>query len=361
MRNKVIFALVVLGIVAGVASAVLYARPRKRVPPAFQPAPNPYPAGIYANGIVESYQSNGENINLYPEVSGTVTEVLVYEGEAVSRGAPLFLVDDSIQRAVAAQQHAQARAAHAVLEELRAEPRKETLEVARAQVVQARATWKSWLDQLDKQRRSFAIDPKSVSRDTLDNAINSANVAKANLDVVTRQFELTRAGAWIYDIRNQERQYRALTKAWVASSALLGKYTVRAPADGVVLSVHTAVGSYVSPAGSYDTYTQGYGPAMVMGAGKQYLDVRVYIDEILIPRLPSPERMVAKMFIRGTNVSIPLRFVRVQPYVSPKIQLSNERTERVDVRVLPLIFRFEPPRGTGIFPGQLVDVYVGAR
>ena len=75
------------------------------------------------------------------------------------------------------------------------------------------------------------------------------------------------------------------------------------------------------------------------------LAVRCYIDEILIPRLPPPDKLQAQMFIRGTNTKIPLEFVRVQPYVSPKIELSNERQERVDLRVLPVIFRFTPPAG----------------
>jgi HlyD family secretion protein len=96
-----------------------------------------------------------------------------------------------------------------------------------------------------------------------------------------------------------------------------------------------------------------------MGNGGAILGVRCYIDEILIPRLPPAARMQAKMFVRGTNVSVPLEFVRVQPYVSPKIQLSNERTERVDLRVLPVIFRFTPPKGVELYPGELVDVYVG--
>ena len=32
---------------------------------------------------------------------------------------------------------------------------------------------------------------------------------------------LTKAGAWIYDINNQEKQYLALERAYSASSALL--------------------------------------------------------------------------------------------------------------------------------------------
>jgi HlyD family secretion protein len=49
----------------------------------------------------------------------------------------------------------------------------------------------------------------------------------------------------------------------------------------------------------------------------------------------------------------------MQPYVSPKIELSNQRQEKVDVRVLPIIFRSTPPPGVELYPGELVDVYIG--
>ncbi len=359
MRNKVLFVLAILGVVAGLVSAYLYSVQKKPLAPVFSPAPNPYAKGIYANGIIESYLTNGQNINLYPEVAGTITRILVSEGATVRQGTPLLTLDDSVQRATAEQQQSQAQAALAMLEELRAQPRKETLEVAKAQVEMARASLKSAQDQLDKQQRSYALDPKSVSKDALDNAINAVKVAQANLGVVGRQYELTEAGAWIYDIRNQEKQYHALVNAFAASSALLAKYTIRAPQDGVILSIKAAVGSYVSPQGTYDTYTQGFSPILVMGSSERYLAVRCYIDEILIHRLPRGPAMHAQMFIRGTTIRIPLEYVRVQPYVSPKIALSNERTERVDLRVLPVIFRFEKPKGVDLYPGQLVDVYVG--
>ncbi|HVV48235.1 MAG TPA: biotin/lipoyl-binding protein [Polyangia bacterium] len=359
MRNRILFGLVALGVLAGLVSAYVYARPKHPLPPAFNPAPNPYGQGIYANGIVESYQEHGENVNLYPEVPGTIIKVLVKEGATVTQGTPLFVIDDTVQRAVVAQQEAQAAAAQALLEELRAQPRRENLDVAHAQVEMASANLKSSEDQLEKQARAYKLDPRAVSKDAYDNAQNAAKVARANLEVVGRQYELTKAGAWKYDVRNQEKQAEALAKAAASSTALLAKYTVRAPADGVVLSINTAVGSYVSPQGVYDTYTQTFGPVAVMGNGRSFLGVRCYIDEILIPRLPPTDKMEAKMFVRGTSVSVPLEFVRVQPYVSPKIQLSNERTERVDLRVLPVIFRFAPPKGVDIYPGQLVDVYVG--
>jgi len=361
VRNKVIFILAIIGLVAGLVSAYIFGIEQKPPPPAFNPASNPYGKGIYANGIIESYQTNGENINIYPEVPGTITRILVGEGQSVRQGMPLIMIDDSVQRATVAQQKSQAEAARALLEELRAQPRKETLEVAKAQVEYASAGLKSARDQLDKQRKSYELDPKSVSRDALDNAENAVKVAKTNLEVVRRQFDLTKAGAWVYDIRNQENQYSAFTKAYMASSALLDKYFIKAPADGVILSINAAVGSYISAQGAYDSYTQGLSPVLVMGGSQEYMTVRCYIDEILVHRLPKQSQITAKMFIRGTDINIPLEYVRVQPYVSPKIELSNQRTERVDVRVLPVLFRFAKQKNLSLYPGQLVDVYIGEK
>jgi HlyD family secretion protein len=359
VRNKVLFALSILGIIAGLVSAYLYGVERKPQTPVFNPAPNPYAQGIYANGIVESYQAQGENINVYPEVPGTIAKILVAEGQRIERDTPMLMLDDSVQRATVEQLKSQAEAAHALLEELKAQPRKENLEVAKAQVELALANLKTAQDQRDKQRRSYELDPKSISKDTLDTAENAARVAKANLEVAQRQYDLSKAGAWVYDIRNQEKQYAAAARAYDASNNLLAKYTLKAPLDGIVLSINTSEGSYVSPQGAYDTYTQGMSPIIAMGSGGEYLGVRCYIDEILLHRLPDANSIKAQMFLRGTDIHIRLEYVRTQPYVSPKIQLSDQRTERVDVRVLPVIFRFTPPKGVQVYPGQLVDVYIG--
>ncbi len=361
MRNKILFSLSIIGILVGLLSAYIYGTERKPLPPAFNPASNPFGKGIYANGITESYQSSGENINIYPEVPGVVVKIPVAEGQKVHKGDPLLVMDDSVQRATAEQQKSQAEAALALLEELKAQPRKENLEIAKAQVEFASASLRTSQDQLDKLMKSYELNPKSVSKNDLDNAENAVKTARANLEVARKQYELTKAGAWIYDIRNQENQYKALIKAYTASAALLDKYVIKAPADGVVLSINAAAGSYISPQGTYDTYTQGADPAIVMGWPQDFIGVRCYIDEILVHRLPPASQMNAQMFIRGTNISIPLQYVRMQPYVSPKIELSNERAERVDVRVLPVIFRFERPKNVSIYPGQLVDVYIGEK
>jgi HlyD family secretion protein len=361
VRSRMIFGASAIGLVFALVSAFIASQQPSAQPPVFNPAANPYAKGIYANGIIESVQAQGENINIYPEVSGPITQALVAEGARVHKGDSLLMIDDSVQRATAEQQRSQAQAALAVLQELKAEPRPESLNVAKAQVENAEASLKNAQDQLAKQERSYAMDPKSVSRDALDNARNAEKIAATNLSVVQKQYALTKAGAWIYDIQNQEKQYAALSNAYAASAALLAKYTLRAPTDGVVRSVQAAVGSYVSPQGAYDSYTQGFAPLIVMGTPDDHLQVRAYIDEILIHRLAEPTKMNAQMFIRGTDTHIPLTFTRIQPFVSPKIELSDERQERVDLRVLPVIFRFASPKSLNLYPGQLVDVYVSEK
>jgi HlyD family secretion protein len=359
MRNKILFLASAAGLLLAIASAYIFGQQPKAQPPLFNPAANPYANGVYTQGMIESEQAQGENVNIYPEVTGPITQVLVSEGQMVHRGDVLVTIDETVQRATAEQLRAQADAALAMLNELKAEPRAETLQVSVAQVDNARAALKMAEDTLAKQQRSYDVDPRSVSLDTLDNDKNAQKVAATNLKVVERQYELTKAGAWIYDIQNQQRQYTALLKSYEASAALLAKYTIRAPSDGVVLAMQTGVGSYVSPQGAYDTYTQGYDPLIVMASPQQHLQVRAYVDEILVHRLPDPGKMKAELYVRGTDTHLPLTFVRIQPIISPKIELSNERQERVDVRVLPVIFRFENPKDSHLYPGQLVDVYVG--
>jgi len=361
MNTKMIFIASGMGLLIAMSAAFLSGAEKKVLEPAFNPASNPYTNGIYANGMIESALPSGENINIYPEVAGVVTQILVTEGQVVSKGDTLLVMDDSVQRATVEQLKAQAIAAQIILEELKHQPRAEVLAVAKAQMLSAHASLHSLQVQLDKQQKSFDLDPQSVSKDTLDNNINSVKLAAANAEVAKKQYELTKAGAWSYDINNQEHAYKAQYNAYLSAQALLAKYTIKTKSDGVVLSMMSTVGSYLTTQGVYGSYTQDMNPVLVMGSPQTQMNVRGFIDEILVPRLPASEKIQAKMFIRGTNISVPLEFVRVQPYISPKIELTTQRRERIDVRVLPVIFRFDKSNDLNVYPGQVVDIYVGEK
>jgi len=361
MRNKIIYALSIIGILAGLLSAYIMGIEKSAQPPVFKPVSSPYQTAIYANGMIESEQQAGENINIYPEVSGPVTQLLVHEGQQVKVGTPLLRIDDSVQKATTEQLRLQSEAALVLLQELKAQPRKETLAVNKAQVDQAEANLKAARDQYEKRRASYELDKRSISKDVVDTAKDAVVEADTALEVAVKQYQLTKAGAWSFDIANQQKQYEALKQAYQSANALLAKYTPKAQVDGVVLAINAAPGSYVSSLGAYDTYTQGANPLIVMSSTQEYLSVRCFVDEILVSRLPAPSHIRAEMSIRGTDVKVPLEFVRVQPYVTPKIELSNQRQEKVDLRVLPVIFRFAKKDLTAVFPGQQVDVYIGQK
>ena len=73
--RKLLFICSFVGLLAGGVVAYVSAITQPPLPPAFNPPTNPYPNGIYAEGMLESDQPSGENINVYPEVSGTVTHI----------------------------------------------------------------------------------------------------------------------------------------------------------------------------------------------------------------------------------------------------------------------------------------------
>lgn len=358
MRNKLLFTLAVLGILAGLVAAYLLGERHQPAPPLFQPTPNPYAAGIYANGIIESNQGSGQNVNIYPELSATVRQVRVKEGQKVQQGQALIELDDSVQRANAEQLKLQASAAAATLEALRAQPRKEQLAVAEAQREQAVANQRTVEAQYQKMAKAHAADVGAVSKDALDTAENQYKSARANADLAQRQYELVKAGAWSYDIQAQQRQQEALAQSYEAAKSLLAKYVLRAPMDGIVMAVNASPGALLTTQGVYSSYTGGQTPALVMSSKQDELAVRCYVDEVLIHRLPMQQDIRAQMSVRGTDIRIPLQFDHVQPFVTPKLALSDQRQERVDLRVLPIVFRFKPPQGTHLFPGQLVDVYI---
>ena len=88
------------------------------------------------------------------------------------------------------------------------------------------------------------------------------------------------------------------------------------------------------------------------------LHVRVDIDEHDIPRFRkgAPARAV----VRGNPAQhFPLEFVRIEPFVVPKRHLTGDDTERVDTRVLQVIYAL-PLDLEDVFVGQPLDVYIDA-
>jgi len=124
---------------------------------------------------------------------------------------------------------------------------------------------------------------------------------------------------------------------------------VRAPIDGQVIQKNIRAGEYVGTPPSQ---------ALLVIGDVSVMHVRVDIDDNDIPRF-RPGLQGFAVARGNAEQKLPLTFVRVEPYVIPKKSLSGASSERVDTRVLQVIFAL--PKGTtAVYVGQQVDIFLNA-
>ena len=173
---------------------------------------------------------------------------------------------------------------------------------------------------------------------------------QARLNRAEADLALLQAGSWEYD-RDIARAAIARAEAEVARiETELDRLTVRALVAGRVLQINVRPGEFVgTPPGQ---------PLIILGNIDQ-LHVRVDIDEFDIPRFRSTA--TASAVPRGSlQTRYPLEFVRIEPFVVPKRSLTGETTERVDTRVLQVIYSCDPTGLPALFVGQQMEVFIDA-
>ena len=285
---------------AGVAFAVFTVVRGDKTPPPVPPfsaAPrSPYRTSVAGSGLVEA---GTENILIGPSLAGLVAKIFVHIGDHVKTGDPLFMIDDRALRA------------------------------------------------------EYAVRVAAV-------AVADAQLADASYDVNLAE-GLAAKGAGTVDDREKKRfvarkaeAQRAQARAELKSSETdLERLTVRAPVDGQVLQLKAHLGEFapVTPV------SVGQPPLLLLGSVTP-LHVRVDVDENEAWRIPAGA--AATGYLRGRKeIETPLTFVRFEPYVVPKKSLTGDSTERVDTRVLQVIFSFA--RGDlPILVGQQMDVSIDA-
>lgn len=280
-----------------------------RTPPS---APVGGAATVAGAGVVEPAS---ELIEIGAQVPGLVDRVYVTVGDKVPAGAPLFSVDS--------------RAARAAVDE------------AAARLQRVRQSDAATRTTLSVARRQYALyaqagDPRAVSRQ----------------EVITRQGSVDDAAAQVAVAQAQVREAEAqLESARVA----LARHLVRAPRAATVLQLRTREGEY-APAGQQGS--GGQEPLMTMGVTDP-LHVRIDVDENEIARVAlGPSAIVSPKGAAGQRMRA--TFVRAEPLIVPKRSLTNASTERVDIRVLQLIYAL-PANNGGFFVGQQVDGFIPAK
>ncbi|MGB7374359.1 efflux RND transporter periplasmic adaptor subunit [Pontixanthobacter sp.] len=267
-------------------------------------------ARVAGAGLVEP---SSELVDIGTALPGIVTDLRVRAGDVVEKGQILFTVDD--------------RAARASLNEANA-----AIAEARAAIQEAQTARRTAQQQLALYRR--VEDAAAVSRSEVIRAEGEASGANSRLQLARARLNAAQARAG-------------------SAQTELGRLTVRAPMAGEILAVNIRPGEFVSTQGGGDS-----APFIRMGETRP-LYIRIDIDEADISRVSiGAPATVSPRGAAARQVQAP--FIRAEPLVVPKTSLTNSASERVDVRVLQLLYQL--PETEGLFRvGQQVDAFIPAK
>lgn len=281
-------------------------------------------ARVAGAGVVEP---SSETISVGTALAGLVTDLRVQPGDFVTMGQPLFVVDTRAIRSRIAESGAAVGEARAAIRE------------AQAAIAEARSAERTADRQLALYRN--VDDPAAVSRAEVIRAEGDASAARERRELAQARLSAAQAR-----LRSAEAQ---------AGSAQteLGRATVRAPISGEILAVNIRPGEYLATSGGGDARS-----FIEMGETRP-LHIRIDVDEEQAPRVALGEPAIVSP--RGAaEQQVKASFVRAEPQIVPKRSLTNSAAERVDVRVLQLIYQL--PESDGLFRvGQQVDAFIPAK
>jgi multidrug resistance efflux pump len=349
---KVVLPVAAVGLLVFAIGFVIRSRDRP-TPSAPLVAPNTaeYEHAVAAAGLVEAQT---ENISVGSPLPGIVLEVRVRVGEdrRVKPGELLFRLDDRQLKAEREMRRAALESARAELARLENLPRPEEVPVRQAQVDQAAATLREKEDVVRRLKPLY--ESRTVTEEEYMAGVFARDTAKAAHERAAADLALLKAGASLWE-KDVARAAVALAQAQLNQTEMeIKRLEVVAPNAGdeydfKVLQVNVRPGEFVgAPPGT---------PLIVLGSTRR-LHVRADIDENDIPRFVKGNAAVAKA--RGVpERKYALRFVRVEPFVVPKRSLTGQNTERVDTRVLQVIYAFEDEQAP-FYVGQQVDVSIDA-
>src|SRR2546421_6436823 len=342
MKRTVLPIVAALAAILGMIS-VARTRPRREptVPPSAPPTSS-FEQVVAGVGLIEA---NSENIDVSCAVSGMVTQLYVKAGDRVGQGQKLFSLDDRDLRADQLVKRTALEGAQARLAKLEQEPRAEDIPPAEERVREAQAN----LADAEVQVRLIesVTDKRAVRDEDVQRRRLAYKAAQARLAEVEAQLGLLKAGAWAPDIAVAKSEVAQAEAQVKMAETNIDRLTMLAPIAGVILQNKVRLGQFAQCGPLSE-------PLMILGSVTP-LNVRVDVDEHDAWRVRGGAQAVASP--RGNTIRIPLEFVRFEPYVIPKKSLTGDSTERVDTRVLQLIYRVRDAEPS-VYVGQQMDVYI---
>lgn len=270
------------------------------------PASSPFENNISGIGFLEA---SSRNISVGSFVPGVVKKVLVNEGDIVKAEDSLLIFNSQVATAQVA------------IDEKSIKSAEYSVEISKASFGYA----------TDILKRAKKLKPGILTQE----------------EVVKREFDAQKAEA---QFNLDKAKLEEAKKKLALSKAALDNFTIYAPVDGIILKIFIKSGEYVSDS------TQN--PLLTMGTNKP-LHVRVQIDENDAWRFDAKAKAVA--YLRSNkNISLPLNFVRIDPFAISKQQLSGSSKDLVDTRILEIVYKVES-EPKNVFIGQQLDVFIEAK
>lgn len=308
-----------------------------------EPPKSPYKTFISGVGIVEA--SSG-NILISTPVSRLVDSVLVKEGEKVKKGDKLLCLESKDLQANLNLQEIAYEKAKAEYQKLQEFPRAEDVNAAFAQLQRSQIE----LDQAQYQHEMVLRlpDPRAISEEEKQRRAFNFQQAKANWEQNKADYEKIEKGTWKPDL---EIAYHAVQEALARIQQVkteIERTCILSPIDGTVLQVNIHPGEFALE--SYQV------PLMILGNIDE-LYLRVSINQLDIPYF-NPEAPAEAFLQDNKHASIPLTFIRNEPYLTSKKYLSNGILERMDTKVFEIIYQIKQQKDIKLFVGEIMDVFI---
>jgi HlyD family secretion protein len=326
--------LVILAAVALLAAFVRRADPE---PPAVAAAGNL----VSGPGRVEPLS---EEIKIGSEIRGRIKALRVEEGDRVTQGQILAILehDDSAAQCLSAEAQLQQKRAELrrVINGARAQERRE----AAAAVKEAEAVLDDARAAVERKRGLYRDGV--IARDEYDRAVREHGVAQARLEAARQRHHLIEDDAREED-RSRAQAEVALAEARIQEArAFWEKHFIRAPLSGVVLRRHMRVGENI---------TEMREQAIVTVADISTLRVRMDVDENDVGHVrPGQRAYVTAEAFPGQKFWG--QVIRVGRLLGRKNVRTEEPAEKNDTKVLETLIELEG--GATLPVGLRVDAFV---
>jgi len=293
-RRPLWFALAAVVLLA-VAGGVWFVMAGSRAVPVQAAVAQAMPATGTSASVLDAtgYVTARRSATVSAQITGTLTAVLIEEGDHVEDGQVLARLDDTAQRAQLAQAEAQLHAAQA------------TLVQWQSQLEQARRDWK---------RADDMVGRKLVSQQAVEQAHTQVETLAAQVATQRKMIELGEASV-------------------SAAQVQLGYCTVRAPFTGVVIAKAAQVGEIVSPLSAGGGFTRtGVGTIVDMDS----LEIEVDVTESYINRV-QPKQPAQAILDAYPDWKIPAHVIAIIPTADRGKATVKVRVaiEQKDSRILP--------------------------